>query len=331
MIDNYYYIKIMDNINLEKIIKSEEIDQNIILDVPESIGLKIMECIEDKNFSYAQTLEIIQSYNDNMTLDESRKLVFMENNTLHPAVLLDYPCIIEGQKTLDNKTFYKTGDICQMLYVHENKLDSIEDIKDFNSFKANDKVFNNIIWFSDIDHKYKLKHGLTKATRNIRFKRFKTQQRYDKEELSIVCKKLKDIIDNGAAKFEKSLLNQPENDQVDVIETENHSVYSAIQMSNQQNKSNKIIISSDSKDKNLIVQLPLREDKEVGLVESKNTDSSIKDMENEYFSLKEQYNKLKQELEIEDDQEKIKLRKKIKKKLKQIKAIIANDNDGSSN
>ena len=320
----------MDNINLEKIIKSEEIDQNIILDVPESIGLKIMECIEDKNYDYAQALEIIQSYNDNMTLDESRKLVFLENNNYHPAVLLDYPCIIEGQKTLDNKTFYKTGDICQMLYVHEKKIDSIEEIKDFNSFKANDQVFNNIVWLSDLDHKYKLKHGLTKATRSIRLKRFKTQQRYDKEELSIVCKKLKDIIDNGAAKFEKSLLNQTQHEN---IETENHSVYSAIQTSNEHNKStNKIIISSNSKDKNFKFQLPLKEDKEVELAEPKQQDTNIKELEIEYFSLKEQYNKLKQELEIEHDQDKVKLKKKIKKKLKQIKSIIAEgNNDGSSN
>ena len=320
----------MDNINLEKIIKSEEIDQNIILDVPESIGLRIMECIEDKNFDYAQTLQIIQSYNDNMTLDESRKLVFLENNTYHPAVLLDYPCVIEGQKTLDNKTFYKTGDICQMLYVHEKKVDSIDEIKDFNSFKANDQVFNNIVWVSDIDHKYKLKHGLSKATRNIRLKRFKTQQRYDKEELSIVCKKLKDIIDNGAAKFEKSLLNLTQQDN---IETENHSVYSAVQAStNEHNKTNKIIISSASKDNNFMFLLPLREDKEIELAQPKQVDTSIKELEIEYFSLKDQYNKLKQELEIEDDQEKIKLKKKIKKKLKQIKSIIAQENnDGSSN
>lgn len=197
----------MDNISLEKIIKCEDVDQNLILDVPESIGLKIINLIQNGDTeSQNLLLELLQDMNDQMTLDESRKLIMKVEGELHPATLLDFPCVIESQKTMDYKTFYKAGDISQMLYVHEAKIDRIEEIRDFNPFKAKDTVFNNIVWLNDPDHKFKLKHGLTKSTRDIRSKRFKAKQRYDKEELGVVCKRLKEIIDNGAAKFEKNLL-----------------------------------------------------------------------------------------------------------------------------
>jgi TATA-binding protein-associated factor Taf7 len=33
---------------------------------------------------------------------------------LYPAKLVDLPCILESQKTLDNKHMFKVGDICQV-------------------------------------------------------------------------------------------------------------------------------------------------------------------------------------------------------------------------
>ncbi|KAH7816649.1 putative transcription initiation factor TFIID subunit 7 [Monocercomonoides exilis] len=54
---------------------------------------------------------------------------FLENDHQHaevvideetfPATLVNLPCIIESQKTFDQKTFYKTADISQMLIIHE--------------------------------------------------------------------------------------------------------------------------------------------------------------------------------------------------------------------
>ena len=33
---------------------------------------------------------------------------------LYPAKLVDLPCIVESQKTLDNKHMFKVSDICQV-------------------------------------------------------------------------------------------------------------------------------------------------------------------------------------------------------------------------
>jgi TATA-binding protein-associated factor Taf7 len=41
------------------------------------------------------------------------------------ATLVDLPCIIEAQKTLDFNTFYKSCDAAQMLYVHNVCIDQV--------------------------------------------------------------------------------------------------------------------------------------------------------------------------------------------------------------
>lgn len=37
---------------------------------------------------------------------------------MYMCSLVDMPCIIEAQKTLDHNTFYKSCDASQMMYVH---------------------------------------------------------------------------------------------------------------------------------------------------------------------------------------------------------------------
>lgn len=119
------------------------------------------------------------------------------NEDLLPITILDLPCILESQKTIDFKTFYKSSDISQMMFVHDfhHKLNEEKEIENFNPFECEDDFFKKLIWKKDPDHKYKLKHGLTKCTKNIRERRFKAKTRYNQEEILEVAKKLKSIID----------------------------------------------------------------------------------------------------------------------------------------
>ena len=119
------------------------------------------------------------------------------NEDLLPITILDMPCIIEAQKTIDYKTFYKSSDISQMMFVHDfpYKLNNEREIEKFNPFESGDISLKNIIWKKDPDHKYKLKHGLTKCTKNIRERRFKAKTKYNQDEILEVAKKLKSIID----------------------------------------------------------------------------------------------------------------------------------------
>ncbi len=47
--------------------------------------------------------------------EDPRHAIFKLNDTTLDAVLVDLPCIIESQKTLDNKQFYKIADISQVI------------------------------------------------------------------------------------------------------------------------------------------------------------------------------------------------------------------------
>ena len=50
-------------------------------------------------------------------LTDSRRAVFHIGNNLYSAKLVDLPCIIESQKTLDSKQMFKVADICQVAYI----------------------------------------------------------------------------------------------------------------------------------------------------------------------------------------------------------------------
>ena len=47
-------------------------------------------------------------------IPDSRRAVFHVGNSLYSAKLVDLPCILESQKTLDNKQMFKVADICQV-------------------------------------------------------------------------------------------------------------------------------------------------------------------------------------------------------------------------
>jgi len=152
---------------------------------------------EEKNNT---NIEFIQHLNEKIELEGCRKLIFKINDLMLPVTILDLPCIIEANKTTDYKSFYKSSDISQMMFVHNEdlKLKSIEEIDKFDPFKSKDHYFKRITWRKDHDHKYKCRNGIAKCTRNIRFRRFKKKQNYNREEISEVARKLKNIIDNGS-------------------------------------------------------------------------------------------------------------------------------------
>lgn len=84
-----------------------------------------------------------------------------------------------------------------MMFVHDEQfqLSSEEQIEQFDPFRARDQTFNKIVWRKDPDHKYKLKNGLSRCTKNIRARRFKLKHRYNHDEIMNVSKQLKSIID----------------------------------------------------------------------------------------------------------------------------------------
>ncbi len=45
---------------------------------------------------------------------DSRRAIFHIGNSTYQSKLVDLPCLIESQKTLDSKQMFKVADICQV-------------------------------------------------------------------------------------------------------------------------------------------------------------------------------------------------------------------------
>lgn len=322
----------MENINLDKIIKEDELDFNMMLNVPAEIGQKLHQIIQSSSDSTAN-IEIIENPSDSMKIEDSRKMLFKINNEIHPITILDLPCIIEGNKTIDYKTFYKSSDISQMFYVHEDKFDNENDLISFDPFVSSiDANFDKVLWKKDKDHQYKLKHGLAKCTRNIRARRFKRKVRYNHEEILEVAKKLKNIIDNGAANFE-SQMNKTNTDYEEDNYTNNRNENESVLNSNVKiappsttNKKKKNTAANNKLSISLPMSLLENNNEESHVIEVPNVeaekDEKKKNILEEYKNLKEEYDKIKSELEKMENKpgEMIKKKKAIKKQLKALKA-----------
>ncbi len=68
----------MENINLDKIIKPDELDYNMILSVPEEIGIKLQRIIQGNASIHEKNntdIQIVENPSEKLDLEESRKLM----------------------------------------------------------------------------------------------------------------------------------------------------------------------------------------------------------------------------------------------------------------
>ncbi|KAJ7343285.1 TAFII55 protein conserved region-domain-containing protein [Mycena albidolilacea] len=110
---------------------------------------------------------------------DSRRAVFHIGNNTYSSKLVDLPCIIESQKTLDNKQMFKVADICQMLVV-ENRIDHDEPLghKNFN--------IEEFIW----------PHGITPPLHHVRKRRFR--KRVNRRTIESVEQAVERLLDEDA-------------------------------------------------------------------------------------------------------------------------------------
>lgn len=105
------------------------------------------------------------------TSPRTAQLKFNPTNLKRTAVLVDLPCIIEGQKTIDKKQFYKIADICQMLVViNENgQFVKEENGNEFQLFPTSLSTMKK--------QSYRWANGLTPPMQNVRTRRFRRKAR----------------------------------------------------------------------------------------------------------------------------------------------------------
>ena len=109
-----------------------------------------------------------------MILD-SRRAAFKINGTTYASRLVDLPCIIESQKTLDNQHLFKVADISQMLLVEKA-------VKDESTITKDPLIIDDYIW----------PHGVTPPLRHVRKRRFR--KRLSRQTIEVVEEKVDELL-----------------------------------------------------------------------------------------------------------------------------------------
>ncbi|KAM7044483.1 transcription initiation factor TFIID subunit 7-like [Molossus nigricans] len=139
-----------------------EIENQFILRLPPEHAATVREMIQSRSVTMKDKLKI------DLSSDGRHGTVEVKDVSL-TAKVVDLPCVIGSLKTLDNKIFYKTADISQMLVctadggLHSSSEEPVTST-DFEEIKKNEKGRQK---------KYVWKHGITPPLKNVRKKRFR--------------------------------------------------------------------------------------------------------------------------------------------------------------
>lgn len=154
-----------------------ELETEVILRVPSEAAAVLRELIKK---------DAKEQLSIKLENDIRRGEVVIGNHHLF-AKVVDLPTIIEGQKTIDNKTVYKTADICQMIICKENEEFLLSDEDDKTKvFKKKEP--------NKVDKKYLWPHGVTPPLKNVRKRRFRKTLRKKYVEAPEIEKEVKYLL-----------------------------------------------------------------------------------------------------------------------------------------
>ncbi|KAK0084994.1 hypothetical protein PV325_005991 [Microctonus aethiopoides] len=119
------------------------------------------------------------------------------------AKIVDLPTIVEALKTIDNKSFYKTADICQILICKEEDDHTTDDESPVRQKKKDP---------NKVDRKFLWPHGIAPPTKNIRKKRFRKTLKKKYVEAPEIEKEVKRLlrVDNEAVNVEWEVVCEDE-------------------------------------------------------------------------------------------------------------------------
>lgn len=132
--------------------------------------------------------------------------VRIDHMLLH-AKVLDLPTIIESLKTIDNKTFYKTADICQIVICKEDDDQTTTDEETPSKNKKKDP--------NKVDKKYLYPHGIAPPMKNVRRRRFRKTLKKKYVEAPEIEKEVKRLlrVDNEAVSVKWEVINEEDDKQ----------------------------------------------------------------------------------------------------------------------
>ncbi|KAH8385612.1 hypothetical protein KR200_003575, partial [Drosophila serrata] len=180
-----------------------ELESQFIMRVPKELANSVHEAINAGTVKDRLTIQLDQD----LRYGEVR----LDDQLLY-AKLVDLPTVVESYKTIDNKSFYKSADICQILVCKEEPDDETEK----ESPNKNKKKDPN-----KVDKKYLFPHGITPPCKNVRKRRFRKTLKKKNVEAPEIEKEVKHLlrIDNEAVRVDYEIINEedkPDLDQSDI-------------------------------------------------------------------------------------------------------------------
>lgn len=162
-----------------------ELETQVILRLPPEPAQHLREILREGGANLKERLTV--KLENDLRYGEVRL-----DNWLLYARLFDIPTIVESLKTIDNKSFYKTADICQMIICKE-ELD-LPTTDDESPTKNKKKDPNKV------DKKFLWPHGITPPCKNIRKRRFRKTLKKKYVEAPEIEKEVKRLLraDNEA-------------------------------------------------------------------------------------------------------------------------------------
>ncbi|KAG0152220.1 hypothetical protein CROQUDRAFT_650315 [Cronartium quercuum f. sp. fusiforme G11] len=111
---------------------------------------------------------------------DSRRGVFNIGKRMYGMKLVDLPCIIESQKTFDNKHVFKVADICQMIQVEDGPINDESSVSQGN-FNIEDFI---------------CPHGITPPLHHVRKRRFR--KRLNKRTIETVERAVERLLEEDS-------------------------------------------------------------------------------------------------------------------------------------
>ncbi|XP_067000538.2 transcription initiation factor TFIID subunit 7 isoform X2 [Anabrus simplex] len=118
--------------------------------------------------------------------------------------VVDLPTIVESLKTIDNKSFYKTADICQIVICKEEDDQTTTDEESPTKTKKKDP--------NKVDKKFLWPHGVTPPMKNVRRRRFRKTLKKKYVEAPEIEKEVKRLlrVDNDAVNVKWEVICEDE-------------------------------------------------------------------------------------------------------------------------
>ncbi|CAG9137232.1 hypothetical protein JYU34_014820 [Plutella xylostella] len=173
-----------------------ELESQFVLRLPEEPARVLREVVKSgENLKNRLTIQIEN--------DLRQGEVRFDHWLMH-AKIVDLPTIIESMKTIDNKSFYKSADICQMMICKSEPDQPAPEEESPAKNKKKDPY--------KVDKKFLHPHGVTPPTKNVRKRRFRKTLKKKYVEAPEIEKEVKRLLraDNEAVNVTWEVIKEEE-------------------------------------------------------------------------------------------------------------------------